>query len=61
MQGWPIFFHGIHMLHEEEEEMNLIHMIHTRNYDKNNAYTIMRLNILYNTTGNIIIFMVIVR
>ena len=39
----------------------LRHMIHIRNYDKNNAYAIMRLYILYNTTGSIIINMVIRR
>ena len=39
----------------------LRHMIHIRNYDKNHAYTIMRLYILYNTTGNIIIIIVIGR
>ena len=33
-------------------------MIHIRNYDKNNAYTIMRLYIMCNTTGNIIKIMV---
>ena len=37
------------------------HMIHIRNYDKNNAYTLMRLYILFKTTGNIIIIMVIRR
>ena len=41
--------------------MLLKHMIHIRNYDKNIVYTIMRLYILYNKTGNIIIIMVIVR
>ena len=39
----------------------LRHMIHVRNYEKNNAYTIMRLYILHNITGNIIIIMVIRR
>ena len=36
-------------------------MIHIRDYDKNNAYTINILHILYNTIGNIIIIMVIGR
>ena len=49
---------------EEGEEMNFIEthdMIHIRNYDKNYAYTIMRLYILYNTIDNIIIILVIGR
>ena len=38
--------------------MLLRHMIHIRNYDKNIAYTFMRLYIHYNTIDNVIIIMV---
>ena len=36
----------------------LRHMINIRNYDKNNAYTIMSLYIQYNTIYNFIIIMI---